>query len=1135
MLRGARSRPDRAAARARSASRARSDGGRPGQHRTRRCSSTSSAASASPAPRAVEPDEGLVLLRSAGERGEAEAIGGEVARLLARRRRARTRSRSSSATPAGAGRCSPGCSSPTASPSRSRPSCRSPRPPSAAPCWRCSRPSRHRCAPSDLLRLLRGPSGLRPQRPGRLARAHDPRSGPGRRAAAEALELWERGSGRAALRPATGCARQAPASLAAAVGETATRMALRFRRRGRRTDRRRAGRRDRAAGRRRDLDGARARSPSSTGPGAGDAELIDLLARPSRSAPGSGPIEGRVRIADPQRLRAGRFDHVFDRLAPGRRVPPPAAVRDPFLSEAQRESLGLRSAARGRGRGALPLLRPASASPGAALALSYRDSDEAGAALARSPFLDDVRHLLAPPPGRGRRRVERRLTRDRGLADVVHPPSRGALRGRAGPRPARLADRGRGGRGAAATQPREHDQGEGRGAARGRAGGRGRDPGARPDRQPAPCSPACARSRAYGGTTLEDFDLCSYRWFIDHELNPQPLDPTARRARPGRADARGPRAPLRGAARRHGRYRPGHRSPAWEARGPASSSREQRRASGSAANPAERRDARRVEGLLSASSPTKPSATSGGFEPELLEARFGERTGRVSGPLEIDGWRLHGSIDRVDVARRRPGAGPRLQVSRSRSPLRREARGGGKLQLQLYLLAPASSGGREPVGGLYLPLRGDHQRRPRGLVLRQRGRPPRPRPRRHRPAGGRSSSRRCSTRRARGPGRSSPACAKASPPRPRPRAGQTTTSAPPTATSRRSAAGSAARATTRTAKRRSGERAHARPRSRRRRSGRRAATSWSRRAPAPARPGCWSTASAGWSATTESGWTRSSPSPSPSRPRPSSASGSAPSSLRRAAGDERRGELLRGTRAAPGSRRSTASAGACSPRIRSPPGSTLASGSSTRPRPTAPAPRRLRGGARCCSSPRRRGGEPGDRGAAYLHALRAIVISAHDELRSRGEEATAATAARRPTLPRRSPSSARRPPRRSRSWRGEPRPARLLERGRLELLAERGRRPPGARRDRRAAQPGARRRTCSAYQEAAEAATARSPRPARAAPYRHAASLSSSSPSATKRPRSFARGLDFEDLQLRAATCSSATRSAAPTATGFGT
>ncbi len=31
---------------------------------------------------------------------------------------------------------------------------------------------------------------------------------------------------------------------------------------------------------------------------------------------------------------------------------------------------------------------------------------------------------------------------------------------------------------------------------------------------------------AYGGTTLETFDTCSYRWFVDHELRPRPLDPT---------------------------------------------------------------------------------------------------------------------------------------------------------------------------------------------------------------------------------------------------------------------------------------------------------------------------------------------------------------------------------------------------------------------------------------------------------------------------------------------------------------------------------------------------------------------------------------------------------------------------------
>ena len=42
---------------------------------------------------------------------------------------------------------------------------------------------------------------------------------------------------------------------------------------------------------------------------------------------------------------------------------------------------------------------------------------------------------------------------------------------------------------------------------------------------------------AYGGTTLEEFDLCSYRWFAGHELRPTAAGPHARSAGPGRPDA----------------------------------------------------------------------------------------------------------------------------------------------------------------------------------------------------------------------------------------------------------------------------------------------------------------------------------------------------------------------------------------------------------------------------------------------------------------------------------------------------------------------------------------------------------------------------------------------------------------------
>ena len=60
--------------------------------------------------------------------------------------------------------------------------------------------------------------------------------------------------------------------------------------------------------------------------------------------------------------------------------------------------------------------------------------------------------------------------------------------------------------------------------------------------------------------------------------------------------------------------------------------------------------ARRVERLLDRFLAEEAERETGGFEPWLLEAAFGEQADSERPALEIDGWRLHGAIDRVDRA-----------------------------------------------------------------------------------------------------------------------------------------------------------------------------------------------------------------------------------------------------------------------------------------------------------------------------------------------------------------------------------------------------------------------------------------------------------------------------------------------------
>ncbi|MFN8162732.1 MAG: PD-(D/E)XK nuclease family protein [Solirubrobacterales bacterium] len=422
-----------------------------------------------------------------------------------------------------------------------------------------------------------------------------------------------------------------------------------------------------------------------------------------------------MRIADPYRLRAGRFDHVFVASLQDGEFPRQDRGGDPFLSEAQRASLGL-DPRRDTEAEERYLFHACLSLPRRRLFLSYRDCDENGAAEARSPFLDDVRALLAPPPdGALPDPVEEAITRSRDLARVVHPlaeaPSEDEL-ARA------LASHG------PQSDPRTLLAVIGveealavrlldRIAAARRAEAASRAPGPLTN---SAVIDSLAAVPAYGGTTLEQFDVCSYRWFTGHELDPQPLDPVPDPLVQGGL--------MHAALDRLYRERPGgdplprQRSlAAWVARGRelvAALAAERELGS----HPAERAMARRVERLLERFLVEEAERETGGFEPWLLEAAFGEQPEGERPTLELDGWGLHGAIDRVDRAPDGRAVVIDYKLSGSVTP-RGKFEEQAKLQLPLYLLAVAEHWGATPVGGLYHPLRGTSVRRPRGIVAEE--------------------------------------------------------------------------------------------------------------------------------------------------------------------------------------------------------------------------------------------------------------------------------------------------------------------------------------------------------------------------------------------------------------------------------
>ncbi len=659
---------------------------------------------------AQAPEGGLALLRSAGARGEAEAIGVEIAKLVA----AGTDPAEIVVVLRDPPRRGPLLASVLESYG-------------IATALEAELPVRATAVggaltalleaefgagrATDLLRFLRGPSGISSQaidwferslRRGRV------------QTAAEAVELWQ-GEDRelpldlTRIREASG----SPAGLAATVGRLAATMASRpLRNRG-------DGARPEAG------EGTELRAAAAvSGALAELAELGDLAPAPGelagtiaelRFSAWSGPVAGRVRIADPYRLRAARFDHVFIASLQDGEFPRRDRGGDPFLSERQRAVLGLdpRQDSEAEERylfyASLSLARRT-------LTLSYRDSDENGAAETRSPLLDDVRRLLSPPPPeQGTDSVEGAISRARDLAQVVHPageaPSENELaraiaaHGRDADPVAISGSAGVSGELAARLGARIE-------AARG-AEAAARAPG--PLTNPAAIE-ALAAVGAYGGTTLEEFDLCSYRWFAGHELDPQPLDPTPDPLVQGGV--------MHAALERLYRERPAGDPlprpaslPLWTARG-----RElvaeicaERELGG---HPAERAIVRRVGRLLDRFLAEESRRETGGFEPWLLEATFGEHEDSDRPVLDLGGWGLHGAIDRVD---RGPGGSALVldyKLSGSVTP-REKFEEKAKLQLQLYLLAVAEHWGASPIGGLYHPLRGTSVRRPRGAVLDQ--------------------------------------------------------------------------------------------------------------------------------------------------------------------------------------------------------------------------------------------------------------------------------------------------------------------------------------------------------------------------------------------------------------------------------
>ncbi len=403
-----------------------------------------------------------------------------------------------------------------------------------------------------------------------------------------------------------------------------------------------------------------------------------------------------MRIADPYRLRARRFDYVFVASLQDGEFPRRDAVEPTRSSpSAQRRGARPAAAARHRGRGALPVPRlPAAAAP-PALPLLPRQRRERR----RRGALAAARR--GPQPGRCRARTRRGepcprpRPRPRPCTGSASP-----LGDRAGARDRRPGRRRRsGGRWPAVAAAREGRRAGRRAARRPPAAAEAGDPRPGPAHQAGGDRGAGARSpptaaRPWRGSTSAP------------TAGSSPTSSTRSRSTrcPTRCSRAASSTTFSSASTASGPEgdalpRPGSLA-RWLEPQPRAGRRASPRTRDGRRTRRERAMVRRVEGLLARFLAEEARRETGGFEPWLLEARFADDEEGERPALEIDGWRLHGAIDRVDRA---PDGRALVLDYKLSGPVHpaREARGGRKAAAAALpdrrRRALGGGGGRRPV------------------------------------------------------------------------------------------------------------------------------------------------------------------------------------------------------------------------------------------------------------------------------------------------------------------------------------------------------------------------------------------------------------------------------------------------------
>ena len=431
-----------------------------------------------------------------------------------------------------------------------------------------------------------------------------------------------------------------------------------------------------------------------------------------------GPAEGRIRIMSPYRARAARVRALFCASLHDGEFPSTASP-DPLLAEERRREIGHPDLRRSEpAEEERYLFHSCVSRPTDRLYLSWQACDEDGTAIARSPFVDDVLDLIAPDP----ESAEQELITRRG-------PERTVLSASEATTPRTLARALAIGGWQLEREPILARLAVEPGAAGQTLAlfGDVPDPTLLPGPLTAPAVLEDLGARdVFSANSLEGWVTCSYKWFVDHELSPQRLEPEADPLWLGSIVHDSLERLYREPPGAEAIPRPGDLDQ-WRARFGELLEETATARAAAPLNPARRAALDRARIQAEAFLRTESESESD-FRPDpaLLEVSFGpfeNEDGEVveaHGALKLGNGEvaLRGRIDRIDLGSDGKTAIVRdYKTGKNVTPADKFAERG-TLQIQLYMRAVREVLGLEPVGGLYQPLGATRpdDRRPRGIV-----------------------------------------------------------------------------------------------------------------------------------------------------------------------------------------------------------------------------------------------------------------------------------------------------------------------------------------------------------------------------------------------------------------------------------